>query len=319
MANRAGLLQTRVVSIARALLLRASRSRWLAEQFRRRAFARRAVRRFMPGEDLEAALEAASTCAQSGIGAVVSALGERVTNPAEAEAVHQHYATVIEAIRARGLGAHLSVKLTHLGLDVDPQQCAESLLSLCARADDAGTMVWIDMEESHYVDATLELYRRMRAQHSRVGVCLQAYLRRTPADLESLLAAGASVRLVKGAYRESPSIAYPRKADTDAAFQSLGERMLEVATPDRPQVFGTHDLALVDAIRRHAVSAGLAPAAWEVHMLYGIRSADQRALAASGAGVRVLISYGTHWFPWYVRRLAERPANVWFVVRSLIP
>lgn len=318
MANRVGPLQTRIMSIARALLLRASRSRWLAEQFRRRAFARRAVRRFMPGEDLDAALDAASAFARTGIGAIISALGERVTNAAEAEAVRQHYAKAIEAIRARGLDAHLSVKLTHLGLDVDRERCADSLVSLCARAGDAGTMVWIDMEESHYVDATLDLYRRVLAERTRVGVCLQSYLRRTPRDLESLLAAGASVRLVKGAYREPPSVAFPRKADTDAAFQSLGVRMLEAATPDRPQVFGTHDLALVESMRRHAASAGLAPAAWEVHMLYGIRSGDQRTLAAEGVRVRALISYGTHWFPWYVRRLAERPANVWFVVRSLI-
>ena len=318
MANRAGSLQTRGMSLARALLLRASRSQWLAEQFRRRAFARRAVRRFMPGEDVGAALDAASTFATSGMGSIISSLGERVNTAAEAEAVRQHYATVIDAIQARGLPAQLSVKLTHLGLDVDRERCADSVLALCARAGAAGTMVWIDMEESHYVDATLALYRRVRAEHASVGVCLQAYLRRTPADLESLLAAGASIRLVKGAYREPPSVAYPRKADTDAAFHSLGGRMLEAATPDRPQVFGTHDLALVERVRSHAGLGGHPSDAWEVHMLYGIRSGDQRALAASGVRVRVLISYGTHWFPWYVRRLAERPANVWFVVRSLV-
>jgi proline dehydrogenase len=318
MAKRARPLQTKGMSIARALLLRASRSQWIAEQFRRRAFARRAVRRFMPGEDVGAALDAASTFARTGIGSIVSALGERVDTPAEAESVRQHYATVIDAIRARGLPTHLSVKLTHLGLDVDRERCADSVLALCARAGEAGTMVWIDMEESHYVDATLELFRRARAEHTSIGVCLQAYLRRTPDDLESLLAMGASVRLVKGAYREPPSVAYPRKADTDAAFHALGVRMLEGAAPDRRQVFGTHDLALVEKMRSHAALAGRAPDAWEVHMLYGIRAADQRALAASGVRVRVLISYGTHWFPWYVRRLAERPANMWFVVRSLV-
>lgn len=272
----------------------------------------------MPGEDVGAALDAASAFAGAGMGSVVTALGERVTTRAEAEAVRQHYVEVIEAIRARGLPTHLSVKLTHLGLDVDRALCTDSVSALCARATAASTMLWIDMEESHYVDATLELYRRVRADHAGVGVCLQAYLRRTPADLEPLLAAGGSVRLVKGAYREPPSIAFARKADTDAAYHALAVRMLEAAAPDRPQVFGTHDLALVDKIRSRAVSAGLAAAAWEVHMLYGIRAADQRALAASGVRVRVLISYGTHWFPWYVRRLAERPANVWFVVRSLV-
>jgi proline dehydrogenase len=124
--------------------------------------------------------------------------------------------------------------------------------------------------------------------------------------------------LVKGAYAEPPEIAFPRKSETDAAYLGLAERMLEAASPERPQVFGTHDLSLVHRIRRRAESQGVPRGVWEVHMLYGIKSASQRALATSGVQVRVLISYGSHWFPWYVRRLAERPANVWFVVRSLV-
>jgi len=179
-------------------------------------------------------------------------------------------------------------------------------------------MLWVDMEESHYVDATLELYRRVRAKHAPVGVCLQAYLRRTPADLESVVAAGGSVRLVKGAYREPPSIAFQRKSDTDAAYLALARRMLASATRDAVQVLGTHDLALVHRLRQDATALGIPKEAWEVHMLYGIRAREQRALASNGVTVRVLISYGTHWFPWYVRRLAERPANVGFLLRSLV-
>jgi proline dehydrogenase len=306
------------VAVARTLLLRASRSTWLAEQFRRRSFARRAVRRFMPGEDVASALDAAGALANARVGSVASALGERVNTRADAEAVCQHYLDVLDQIHARRLATHISVKLTHLGLDVDRHLCSEALHAIAERAAAIGSMLWIDMEESHYVDATLALYRDVRASYAPVGVCLQAYLRRTPDDLESLLAAGASVRLVKGAYREPPTVAFPRKRDTDAAFLVLGTRMLEVARPDRPQVFGTHDVALVDRIRAHAESLGVSNDAWEVHMLYGIRAADQRALAAADIGVRVLISYGTHWFPWYVRRLAERPANVWFVLRSVV-
>jgi proline dehydrogenase len=179
-------------------------------------------------------------------------------------------------------------------------------------------MLWIDMEESHYVDATLELYREARRRHANLGVCLQAYLRRTPNDLESLLGIGGSVRLVKGAYAEPPEVAFPKKSDTDAAYFALAQRMLAAATPQQPQVFGTHDLALIDRVRAQAVSKNLSKGAWEVHMLYGIKATAQRALATTGVTVRVLISYGSHWFPWYVRRLAERPANVWFVVRSLV-
>jgi proline dehydrogenase len=306
------------VALARALLLRASRSTWLAEQFRRRSFARRAVRRFMPGEDVASALDAAATLASARIGSVASALGERVNTRAEAEAVRQHYLDLLDQIHGRGLETHISVKLTHLGLDVDRQLCSDSVHAIAERAAAIGTMLWIDMEESHYVDATLALYHDVRARYAPVGVCLQAYLRRTPGDLESLLAAGASVRLVKGAYREPPAVAFPRKRDTDAAFLVLGARLLEAAHPDRPQVFGTHDVTLVDRLRARAESLAVPRDAWEVHMLYGIRTADQRTLAAAGVGVRVLISYGTHWFPWYVRRLAERPANVWFVLRSVI-
>src|SRR5574338_279718 len=181
------------MSLARSVLLRASRSPWLAEQFRRRAFARRAVRRFMPGEDLAAALDAAASLAVGGIGSILSALGERVGTRAEAEAVGRHYAEVLDAIQARGLPAHVSLKLTHLGLDVDGALCVDLAHALAERATAARTMLWIDMEESQYVDATLDLYRRVRAEYASVGVCLQSYLHRTPPALESLLAIGGSV------------------------------------------------------------------------------------------------------------------------------
>jgi len=306
------------MSIVRTALLRASRSAWLAEQFRRRAFARRAVRRFMPGEDVDAALAAAASLAAAKLGSVLTALGERVNTASEAAAVRDHYLKLLDLIRARALPTHVSVKLTHLGLDVDRALCAESVDTLAARSAASGTMLWVDMEESHYVDATLELYRRVRSKLANVGVCLQAYLRRTPADLESVLAAGGSVRLVKGAYREPAAIAFQHKSETDEAYFALAERMLASAAKDKPQVLGTHDLALVNRVRARATSQRVPTDALEVHMLYGIRTREQRELAASGVPVRVLISYGTHWFPWYVRRLAERPANVWFIVRSLV-
>jgi len=306
------------MSIARTLLLRASRSTWLEEQFRRRSFARRAVRRFMPGEDVTSALDAAAALAPARIGSVLTALGERVTTRDEADKVREHYDGVLDAIRARALPTHVSVKLTHLGLDVDRAFCTASVQQLADRAAATGTMLWIDIEESHYVDATLEIYRAVRARQARIGVCLQAYLRRTPKDLASILGVGGSVRLVKGAYAEPPEIAFPRKADTDAAYFALAQRMLEAATSNQPQVFGTHDLALLDRVRDRASALHLAKGAWEVHMLYGIQSAAQRSLAANGVSVRCLISYGTRWFPWYVRRLAERPANVWFVLRSMV-
>jgi proline dehydrogenase len=307
------------MSIARSMLLRASRSPWLADQFRRRSFAKRAVRRFMPGETMDAALDAAAALAPSGIGSVLTALGERVTNAAEAQAVRDHYIEVLNAVRKRRLPAHISVKLSHLGLDVDREACVDSVRLLASRASEVGSFLWIDIEESWYVDATLEVYRRARVDYEKVGLCLQAYLRRTPADLESLLPLSPAIRLVKGAYREPPDVAFPKKSDTDGAYFTLADRLLEAAANGRAfPVFGTHDLGLIGRIRQRGDSLRVPRGGFEIHMLYGIKTADQRALHESGAAVRVLISYGTQWFPWYVRRLAERPANVWFVVRSML-
>jgi proline dehydrogenase len=307
------------MSIARSILLRASRSPWLARQFRQRAFARRAVRRFLPGEDMSAALDAAAGFAAAGIGTILTCLGEQVRTAGEAAAVRDQYLELLEAVHVRGLPAQISVKLTHLGLDLDGGTCMDSLRALAARAEETGSMLWIEMEEAAYVDITLTLYRRLREHHERVGLCLQAYLRRTPADLEALLPLAPAIRVVKGAYRESPEIAFPKKRDTDAAFLELAQRLLDHSPAGAFPVLGTHDLPLIQRVRERAQARTLASGAYEVHMLYGIRPALQRELAGSGTGVRVLISYGEHWFPWYMRRLAERPANVWFVIRNLLP
>ena len=305
------------MSIARSFLLRASRSPWLAEQFRRRAFARRAVRRFMPGESLLDALDASAELAKASMGTVLTQLGEQVRNAAEAEDVRDHYLNVFDQVRDRFLPAQVSVKLTHLGLDVDRDTCLRHVRALAEKARKEGCFLWIDMEESGYVDATLDLYRRVRQEGPGVGVCLQAYLRRTPQDLTALLPLSPAIRLVKGAYNEPGTVALPRKTDVDAQYSTLAVQLLDAAAAGRATaVFGTHDLPLIERIREQA-AARKADGRYEVHMLYGIRSDAQRRLAGQGVKVRVLISYGSHWFAWYMRRLAERPANVWFVVRSL--
>ena len=308
-----------LVSLTRRLLLRASRSAWLARTLRRRAFFRRAVRRFLPGEHVGAALDTAAALARDGIGSVLTQLGEQVTNRDEAAGVRDQYLRLFDEIRSRDLPAEISVKLTHLGLDVNPKACLQDLLALAARAAAAKSFLWIDMEESRYVDATLELYRAVRVARPDVGVCLQAYLRRTPADLEGLLPLAPAIRVVKGAYNEPPDVAFPKKRDVDAAYAVLAGRLLERAAAGAARVvLGTHDLDLIERLRARALALGVTGGGYEVHMLYGIRAAAQRALAQEGVPVRVLISYGTHWFPWYMRRLAERPANVWFVMRHLL-
>lgn len=307
-----------MASIARSLLLQAANSPWLAHQMSKRAFARRAVRRFMPGEELEDALAAAETLATQKLGSLVTQLGENLTRPAEAVAVRDHYLHVLDRIRERGLPTEISVKPTQLGLDLSAESCRAHVLALAERAQATGTTLWLDMEDSRYVDRTLDLYRAVLERHPGGGLALQAYLRRTPADLDALLPLRPTIRLVKGAYAEPPSLAFPAKRETDLAFFALGRRLLEAAAKEQAKpIFGTHDPLLIDRLVATAHELGVSDGRYEVHMLYGIATERQHALVREGRVVRTLISYGHAWFKWYMRRLAERPANVWFVLRSV--
>jgi proline dehydrogenase len=307
------------MALLRRALLFGSQSRWLRERAMRRAFVRRAVARFMPGEELEDALAAAAVLRAAGMGAVITRLGENVAADAEADAVAVHYLEVLDRVRGPA-PIEISVKPTQLGLDLDEERCARRLVDLAARAEATGNFVWIDMEQTAYTDATLRLCRRAGAAHGNVGVCLQSYLRRTRADLEAILPTGAGVRLVKGAYNEPAEVAFPGKDEVDASYLALAQRMLEARAAGSAgrAVFGTHDRGLLEAITAHAAGLGLARSSCEFHLLFGIQRAEQQRLADAGWPVRILISYGAYWFPWYMRRLAERPANVLFVLRSLV-
>ncbi|MCC6928444.1 MAG: proline dehydrogenase family protein [Gemmatimonadaceae bacterium] len=305
------------MSIARSVLLRASKSQWLASQMTQRAFARRAVKRFMPGEKLSDALDAAQQLVPAQIGTIITRLGETLTGERNTDEVRDHYISALGEIVRRKLPTQVSVKPTQLGLDTSVDYCVQQIAPIADAAAAQGQLLWIDMEDSSYVDRTLELYEKLKATHDNVGLCLQSYLFRTPKDLERLLAINPAVRLVKGAYAEPASVAFPAKADTDAAYVALGTTLLEAAARGKAiPVFGTHDMAIVQQLVAKAAALGVAPGKFEIHMLYGIRAAEQRDLASKGHAVRCLISYGNNWFPWYMRRLAERPANVWFVVRS---
>jgi proline dehydrogenase len=308
------------VSLLRTLLIRGAESPALAGLVQGRGVARRAVRRFLPGETLQAALDAAAGLAALGLGTTLTYLGEQVTDAAGTASVERHYLEALDEVHARGLPCEISLKLTHLGLDVDRVACTGLLERICDRAEATGTAVWIDMEGSASTAVTLDVFRALRPLHRCLGLCVQAYLRRTPADVETLLPLGAPIRVVKGAYREPPALALQSKAEVAEAFFRLGARLLapDARAAGVRAVFGTHDAALIARLGKHARSLGLGSGAFECHMLYGMRTADQRRLAAQGRPVRVLISYGASWFPWYMRRLAERPANVWFLVRSLV-
>lgn len=307
------------MSVARTVLLKVSDNQWLRANGTRLPFVRRAVTKFMPGESFDDMLVAAQATAKEGIKAVFTRLGENVKDLDEADGVARHYLEGIDRIRAMNLACEPSIKLTQLGLDIDRELAFAHLRALAERAHHAGSYLWIDMEQSPYVDVTLTLTKRLRTEFPRVGVCLQAYLFRTREDLEDVTSKGIGVRLVKGAYNEPANIAFPKKSDVDANYFALSQIMLggaARAAGSRP-VFGTHDLQLITSIRDHAQSSGVKASEFEFHMLYGIQKAAQLKLAGDGAHLRVLIAYGDYWFPWYMRRLAERPANVWFVVKSL--
>jgi proline dehydrogenase len=304
----------------RSVLLAGAESVWLREKAMRYRFVRRSVSRFMPGETMNEALEACDRQQRErGTATILTHLGENLTSLAEAEAVTAHYLQVMDRIIAAGLNVQVSVKLTQLGLDLGLDACYENLAALVTRAESRGNFIWIDMESTKYVDPTLSLFRRARQRWSRVGICLQAYLRRTEADLDALLPLAPAVRLVKGAYREPPDLVFPAKADVDENYFRLADRMLRPELPSGTFLgIGTHDERLVRRLRAAIESRGLAPASCEFEMLYGIQRPLQARLTREGAPLRVLISYGEFWFPWYMRRLAERPANVLFVAKSLL-
>ena len=305
----------------RTILLWMARNQWLRERLPKLWFAKRAVRRFMPGEDVESALGAARGFEADGIAVMFTRLGENVTRVEEGDAVADHYLTLLETIAQRGLDGEVSVKLTQLGYDIDRERALAHCERLAERAAESGRTLWVDMEGSAYVEGTLDLYSRLHASRLNTGICLQAYLHRTAADIQALIPTNPAVRLVKGAYAEPASIAYQKRPEVDANYVALAVAMLEGIRAGRTVTIGlgTHDVRLIEQIAEHAVALGLDKRAFEVEMLYGIRSGEQRRLAAEGYRVRDLIAYGEAWYPWYMRRLAERPANVIFALRQLLP
>ena len=307
------------MDVSRRILLAVSESPWLRMRAPRWWFVKKAASRFMPGDTLDHALAASRVLQQHGLGVVLTQLGENVADAAGADAVREHYADVLTRIGSSNVSGQLSVKLTQLGLDVDLERCRANVRTLVERARLHNIYVWIDMEQHAYLERTLTIYRQLLTEFSNVGVCLQAYLYRTKDDLQALLPLGGGIRLVKGAYREPASLAFPKKRDVDRNFLELATQMLAAAgRPATPRVvFGTHDRSILYTIGSHAERARVPRDAFEFHLLFGIDPALQIRLAEERYRVRVLISYGDQWFAWYMRRLAERPANVLFAVRSM--
>lgn len=307
----------------RRLLLWMARNNWMRRNLPRLWFARRAVRKFMPGETAEEALVAAGKFRDGGTAVIFTRLGETLTGVDDGDETAADYLRLLGEAHSRGIDAEASIKLTQLGFDIDPERALGHMQRLADQAatHDARETVWIDMEGSVYTEPTIELYERLKQTHPNTGICLQAYLKRTYTDVERLLAINPRIRLVKGAYAEPASIAYQSRREVDANYLALCVSML-AAIKRGADLFlglGTHDVQLIRQVADHARSIDLPLTAFDVEMLYGIRADQQRKLVKDGFKVRVLIAYGEAWYPWYMRRLAERPANVVFALRQLLP
>jgi proline dehydrogenase len=304
----------------RRLLLWMARNSWLKRRLPKLWFAKRANRRFRPGAEPGAALDAAVAFRADGISSEFTRLGENITDLAEGDETAEHYLGMLDEIERRGLDGEISVKLTQLGYDLDVERTLDHTKRLAAKAAEAGRTLWVDMEGSAYAEGTIAFYERLKAAHPNTGLCLQAYLKRTAADVQRLLPLDPRIRLVKGAYAEPDTIAYQGRDDVDANYVALAVALLEGARAGRDVKLGlgTHDVKLIEQIAGHAEAMGLPRSMFEIQMLYGIRMDQQRRLASEGYLVRDLIAYGEAWYPWYMRRLAERPANVIFALRQII-
>jgi proline dehydrogenase len=277
---------------------------------------RPAVRRFVAGESLADGVAAVQTLNGAGIEATLDILGESTATEDDARRAARAYLEMLNAIFHRGLRAHVSLKLSQLGLDLSPDLAAELLEGIARTAAGVGTFVRLDMEDSDRLPPTLALFDRVWDRGTRnVGIALQAYLYRTPDDVERYVSRSVRIRLCKGAYAEPPALAYPKKADVDAAYARLSERLLSSGID---HALATHDERLIEHAKAFAARRGIARDSFEFQFLYGIRRDLQQALVAEGYRVRVYVPFGTHWYPYFMRRLAERPANVLFLARHAI-
>ncbi len=305
----------------RALLLKLSRNGALQSAFSHYRFAQRAARRFIAGERLEEAIAVVRELNSKNILATLDHLGENTTNEREAMAAADEYLTILDTIAQTKVQSEVSLKLTQMGLDISFKLCLQNMRRILERARAHNNFVCLDMESSAYTDRTLDIYERLRRDgFDNVGVVIQSYLRRSARDLERVIEWGAKVRLCKGAYQEPASIAFPSKRDVDAHYLKLLEMLFSPRAQEKGvyPAIATHDEKIIcwaiDYVQQRKISKDR----FEFQMLYGIRRDLQLKLAQQGYRMRVYVSYGTHWYPYFMRRLAERPANLLFLVRNLV-
>lgn len=296
---------------------------WLSEQprifqfVRGNGLARRFASRFVAGETVESAVAAARQLNGTGITATLDLLGESVQNAGEARAARDLYLQTLDRIRLTGANSNVSVKLTQMGLDIDEHLCVENLRAIVASAKGHESFVRLDMEQSEYVERTLHMFRHTLHPEfgNAVGVVLQTYLRRTEQDVDAMIALGARVRLCKGAYQEPATVAFPAKRDVDATYVRCMERLLERGTYPG---LATHDARIIRHAKAFVRRRGIASDRFEFQMLYGVRRDLQQALRREGFNVRVYVPFGDHWYPYLMRRLAERPANIAFLLGNMV-
>lgn len=299
----------------RAPVLRVAQNRWFRRIAIGTALGRRVASRFVAGESLDEAMSAAAELGRTRIAAMLDHLGENVARPEQAADAAGAYVAALHRIgRTRSVDCAISIKLTQLGLDFSTALCLSHVERVLVAAAEAGTMVMIDMESHAYVDRTLAVFRDLRERHDRVGVCLQSYLRRTESDVDAL-PDNSMIRLVKGAYLEPPDVAFTRRRDVDRTFARLFATL--IARGHSVHV-ATHDPNLIEGARRYVERNGVPWSRVEFQMLYGIRRDLQGRLAREGYPLRVYVPYGTEWYPYLTRRLAERPANMWFFLSNLV-
>jgi len=300
--------------LLRSMFISMSRNKGLRSFSESSAFGRKVSSRFVAGMTVEDVLQVAARVNSEGIAATLDSLGESVTDPAEAHASADIYHQLLDQIEARGLKANVSVKLSQVGMDLDPALAESIVGEMVEHAAQAKSFVRIDMESSEYTEATIAMTERLNARFPGcVGTVLQAYLRRTAADAKRLVGQGIRIRLCKGAYKEPAEIAFPEKKDVD---QSYSELMLYLAQSGVFCGLATHDEVIIGRMRRFVAETKLDKSKFEFQMLYGVRRDLQRKLAKEGYGVRVYIPFGPEWYPYFMRRLAERPANVLFLAKN---
>jgi proline dehydrogenase len=302
--------------LRRTLLYLSNQSR-VFNMVRRNGFAKRFASRFVAGETLDTAVEAVRALNARKITVSLDLLGESVTSEPEARAAAQEYLEMLDRIHEQKLDANVSVKLTQMGLDLDEELCVETMQSILSRARDYQTFVRLDMEGSAYTDRTLRLFEERLYPNFRdnVGIVLQSYLYRTSADVERAILLKCRVRLCKGAYKEPASVAYPDKKDVDANYVRCMEKLVQDG--NYPGI-ATHDPAIIDETKRFVKEKGIAPERFEFQMLYGVRRDMQDQLVREGYGMRVYVPFGTQWYPYLMRRLAERPANLAFITGNVV-